>query len=160
MKSFMEEVNWRGTSGSTPVGEWREEGWIEGEVELSCSCSRSLCLSCGRSGTKMVLQNYPTLGRGARTLYPCLNLHWPVIGCRLQCEGVTLGKEVPVKELSWELSAAHTPSSWGSERRIWAAHYSDHYRWNQGFESCVYERVMVLDHSTTAYLVPSNWVGA
>lgn len=93
MKSFMEEGNWRVIPGSAPVGKWRQEDWVEGETELSCSCSRSLWLSCGRSGTNMVLQNYPKLGWGARTLYPYLNFHWPVLRCRLTTWRCDFGQE-------------------------------------------------------------------
>lgn len=142
MKSFIEKVNWKAVFGSTSVGEWRQEDWVEAEVELCYSCSRNLFLSCGRSGTKMVLQNYPKLGWGARTLYSYLNPQWPDIGCRLTVGRCDFGQGSISERTQLRAISSQHYQQLGYERGIWGAHHCDDCRWNQDFESCVYERVI------------------
>lgn len=126
----MEEVYWNVIFGSIPVGEWRKDHWVEGEVELWCTCGRTSVIPLGDLQLGWSFWIVPNWGKVPGLYIPPLTLIDQWLDAGWQWEGgVALGKEAPMRELSWELSSANTPGSWvylcpGLKGRIWTAQHN------------------------------------
>lgn len=150
------------------IDPWRrekEEGLSRGRSRIVVQLCRGPCCFNGRAATRMVLLNGHQTWWGARPLYPSLNPLWPVIGCRVtkgrRCDFGHGGSnertqlravcsQYPQQKGLW------MPWSWRKDLDSTPQH---HYRGSQGFESWVYERVMVPSHSVITYLVLGNLLG-
>lgn len=89
----LKEVSWGLLSEAAPGREWRKQEGTEGEVGLQCSCVRRLSQPTGSSAARTALQRRAHWGNGLDIWTP----HQSVI------------------ELSCDLSAAKSPSSWQNE---------------------------------------------
>lgn len=128
----MQEVCHGIFSGSTPLGDWRNQNWAE--VECPLSCNKGLNWFSRNSGDGMALQNHTALGQGSWAfILPHQDWMWACPG-----RGYDLGRGISLfttnntqKGMQQRAVTVRTPNSSGYKKRkegIQAAHHSMYYK--------------------------------